>query len=78
MYQKVNFLAPYVHLMDWKMIFRKKKYSPFERNNTDFREKAKHLFEIFSSEEYDGAMKGLNKSYCFKDIKNISSEKKRK
>ncbi|GAA0329234.1 anti-phage dCTP deaminase [Morganella psychrotolerans] len=56
--------------------FQKKKYSPFERNNTDFREKAKHLFEIFSSEEYDGAMKGLNKSYCFKDIKNISSEKK--
>lgn len=53
--------------------FQGKKYSPFERNNATFRKKAKQILDILSADEYEEAMRGLNKSYCFKDIKNFSS-----
>ncbi|HHN8306832.1 anti-phage dCTP deaminase [Morganella morganii] len=53
--------------------FQGKKYSPFERSNAIFRKKAKQILDILSADEYEEAMRGLNKSYCFKDIKNFSS-----
>ncbi|QKJ50177.1 deoxycytidylate deaminase [Proteus vulgaris] len=56
--------------------FSGKTYSPFELNNTDFRDKSKHLLEILSDEKYKNALNGLNKSYCFKDIKNQADNEK--
>ena len=49
-------------------------YSYYERNDKDFRDKAKEELNKFASEDED-SIKGKNLSYCFKDIKNSLDSK---
>jgi deoxycytidylate deaminase len=48
-------------------------YSEFERNNNDFRSKAKSICRSLTASAVD--LNGRNLSYCFKDIKNSVDKK---
>ncbi|MCX5472535.1 anti-phage dCTP deaminase [Alcaligenes sp. A-TC2] len=56
--------------------FDKKTYSSYERNNKDFRKKAKEKLEKFEAKENKiEVFKGRTLSYCFKDIHNSIDNK---
>lgn len=56
--------------------FRSENYSHYERNNENFRVKAKEFYEIFKPvTQQSNPFKGRNISYCFKDIHNSIDNK---
>lgn len=56
--------------------FHSETYSHYERNNEEFREKAREFYDIFKPViQQSNSFKGRNISYCFKDIHNSIDNK---